>query len=60
MYVLIMILVKIIAYIFNKEGAIYQRDLEKDLNLRRATLSGILNTMEKNNLLSSKVGGCHT
>lgn len=43
---------KIIAYIFNKEGTIYQRDLEKDLNLRRATLSGILNTMEKNNLLS--------
>jgi len=43
---------KIIAYIFNKEGVVYQRDLEKDLNLRRATLSGILNTMEKNKLLS--------
>lgn len=42
---------KIIAYIFNKDGEVYQRDLEKDLNLRRATLSGVLNTMEKNNLL---------
>ena len=39
---------RIIAYIFNKNGSIYQRDLERDLNLRRATLSGILNTMEKN------------
>ena len=37
---------RIIAYIFNKNGSIYQRDLERDLNLRRATLSGILNTME--------------
>jgi len=43
---------KIIAYIFNKNDEVYQRDLEKDLNLRRATLSGILNTMEKNNLLT--------
>ena len=43
---------RIIAYIFNKNGSIYQRDLERDLNLRRATLSGILNTMEKNKLLS--------
>ena len=42
---------RIIAYIFNKNGSIYQRDLERDLNLRRATLSGILNTMEKNKLL---------
>ena len=30
---------------------IYQKDLEKILNLRRATVSGVLKTMEKNNLL---------
>lgn len=30
---------------------IYQRDLEKVLNLRRATVSGVLQTMEKNNLI---------
>lgn len=42
---------RIIAYIFNKNTDVYQKDLERDLNLRRATLSGILNTMEKNNLL---------
>ncbi len=43
--------VRIISYIFNNEGDVYQKDLEKSLNLRRATLSGILNTMEKNGLL---------
>lgn len=43
---------RIIAYIFDKDIDVYQKDLERDLNIRRATLSGILNTMEKNKLLS--------
>lgn len=30
---------------------IYQKDLEDILNLRRATVSGVLQTMEKNNLI---------
>lgn len=30
---------------------IYQRDLENVLNLRRATVSGVLRTMEKNHLI---------
>jgi len=30
---------------------IYQRDLEKALHLRRATISGVLKTMEKNHLI---------
>ncbi len=42
---------RIIAYIFSKNEDVYQKDIEKNLNLRRATLSGILNTMEKNDLL---------
>ena len=45
--------IKIMHYLIeNNDRDIYQRDLERDLNLRRATLSGILNTMEKNKLLS--------
>ena len=42
----------IVAYIlkhFNEE--IYQRDLENILGLRRATVSGVLGTMEKNHLI---------
>lgn len=31
---------------------VYQKDLEKVLRLRRATVSGVLQTMEKNNLIS--------
>ena len=43
---------QIIAYILNnKNKDIYQKDLEKVLNLRRATVSGVLHTMEKNGLI---------
>lgn len=43
---------QIINYILEhmKEN-IYQRDLENILNLRRATVSGVLQTMEKNKLI---------
>lgn len=44
--------VKIIEYIMeNNSNIVYQRDIEKYLNLRRSTISGILQTMEKNNII---------
>lgn len=43
---------KIMRYLFfNKDKIIYQKDIEKELGLRGSTASGILNTMEKNNLI---------
>lgn len=43
---------QIIKYILkHEEETIYQRDLEEVFNLRRATISGILKTMEKNNVI---------
>lgn len=42
----------IVKYIIDNESKdVYQRDLEELLNLRRATVSGVLQTMEKNNLI---------
>jgi len=35
----------------HKNEEIYQKDLEKILGLRRATVSGVLKTMEKNHLI---------
>lgn len=43
--------VQIIEYIVNAKTDVYQKDLENILNLRRATVSGVLQTMEKNNLI---------
>lgn len=43
---------QIIAYIIKHPNEeVYQKDLEEVLNLRRATVSGVLHTMEKNNLI---------
>lgn len=43
---------QIIEYILEHDDEdIYQKDLEQILNLRRATVSGVLQTMEKNGLL---------
>ena len=43
---------QIIEYILNNNKKdVYQKDLEEILNLRRATVSGVLQTMEKNELL---------
>lgn len=43
---------QIIEYIIcNKKKDVYQKDLEQVLNLRRATVSGVLHTMEKNGLI---------
>ena len=42
----------IISYILKSpEGEVEQKDLEKVLNLRRAAVSGVLHTMEKNDLI---------
>jgi len=44
--------IQIIKYIIdNYNQDIYQKDLEDKLNLRRATISGVLKTMEKNKLI---------
>lgn len=44
---------QILNYISSKKGkTVYQRDIAKALGLRRATLSEILKTMEKNDLIS--------
>lgn len=43
---------RIIEYILkNEDKEIYQKNLEEVLNLRRATVSGVLQTMEKNHLI---------
>lgn len=43
---------QIISYIIKHQNEeVYQKDLEEVLNLRRATVSGVLHTMEKNNLI---------
>lgn len=42
----------IIAYLIKHQNEeVYQKDLEEVLNLRRATVSGVLHTMEKNELI---------
>lgn len=47
---------QIIEYILEyREQDIYQKDLEKILNLRRATVSGVLKTMEKNHLINRSI-----
>lgn len=41
----------IMNYILHHREGVYQKDLENILNLRRATVSGVLKTMEKHNLI---------
>lgn len=49
---------QIMEYILeHREEEIYQKDLEEVLNLRRATVSGVLQTMEKNGLLMRVTDG---
>lgn len=43
--------IQIIEYIIDADKVVYQRELEQVLNLRRATVSGVLQTMEKNHLI---------
>ena len=43
---------RVLRYFFvNKDKIIYQSDIEKEMDLRRSTISGILKTMEKNGLI---------
>lgn len=44
--------VKILGYLYrHKDIPMYQKDIEKKFKIRRSTSSGILQTMEKNNLI---------
>ncbi len=43
--------IQIIQYIVTSKKTVYQSELEDVLNLRRATVSGILMTMEKNGII---------
>lgn len=45
----------IMDYILHHKDGVYQKDLENILNLRRATVSGVLKTMEKHNLIERVV-----
>ncbi len=55
-YVLSPIQTRIMHYLFeNSNRPIYQRDIEKVIQARRSTTSGILNTMEKNKLIIREV-----
>lgn len=42
-----------IKYIYNKslDGDVYAKDIESDFEMRRASVTGILQLMEKNNLI---------
>ena len=52
---------QIIEYILKHDGGdVYQRDLEKVLNLKRATVSGVLQTMEKNGLIKREIASDDT
>lgn len=44
--------IKILHYLFNhQDHPVYQRDIEKELSIRRSTVSGIIKTMEKNKFI---------
>lgn len=52
---------QILGYIIdNKDREVYQRDLEEKLNLRRATISDVLQRMEKNGLIVRKIDSTDT
>src|SRR5699024_12075049 len=46
--------IQIIYYLANSHDNVYQRDIEKEFNIRRSTEINILKTMEKNNLIWRK------
>jgi len=43
--------IDIMIYLSKAEENVYQKDLEKEFNLRKSTISGILKTMEKNEII---------
>ncbi len=42
---------RIIMYIYENNGSIYQKDIESFISCNKSTLSAVLNTMERNNLI---------
>lgn len=47
--------IQIIMCLLKENGSSYQKDLEEKLNLKRATVSGVLKTMERNGLIIREV-----
>lgn len=48
--------IQILKYMIEHQNEdVFQKDLENVLNLRRATVSGVLQTMEKNNLIKREI-----
>ena len=45
--------IQIVNYLLSHNKKAYQKDIEKDLNMSRATISGVLKTMEKNQIINS-------
>lgn len=45
---------QIIDYMIKNNNYVYQKDIEKILHFRRSTISGILHTMEKNELIKKQ------
>ena len=44
--------IRVLKYLYeNKDKDIYQRDVEKKISVRRSTISGVLKTMEKNEMI---------
>lgn len=48
--------IDIMLYLSKTKGNVYQKDLEKEFNLRKSTISGILKTMEKNEIIEKIEG----
>ena len=52
---------QIVGYILdNIDKDVYQKDLEDSLNLRRATISDVLQRMEKNGVIKREIGSSDT
>lgn len=47
--------IQIIMCLLKENGSSYQKDLEEKLNLKRATVSGVLKTMERNGLIKREI-----
>lgn len=50
-YLLSPVQINIMEYLDKAEEIVYQKDLEKEMQVRKSTLSGILRTMEKNGIV---------
>lgn len=50
----------IMKYLMEHNSPIYQKDMECELHLRKSTISGILDTMEKNKMIVRKTSSTDT